>query len=366
MTVYVLFLAFVFLWAALCYSRKTDKRKNEILFLNVVWIAMFLLCALRASSVGRDLPGYELAYNQSDLFDWGDFDYVYFENGYVFLMKICSKLLHLPFQGYLAVVSAIIMVPIYIYIRKYSKNPFISTLVYVCYMFFEFNMTGIRQALAASVVLIAYMVYISAKRFPRVWFILIVLVAAQLHNAAWICLAFPILSYVKNMRLYTTFIAVCSFALLGLRGTIMSYIKEFFEKESMDADAGVYFGMNFVFTVGLVMLFLFSYAKLARTDSGSGIDGERAAEMCHDHVHIKLFMLSIPAIILFGADTAARSYMMFSQVMIVQLSNALYCWNPRDRKLLQLIFVLFLAVFFFTNTLIPNNFDIVPYKFFWE
>lgn len=363
MTIYVVFLVFVMLVAFFCRGQNTENQRNQILFLNIVWIAMFLLCVFRASTVGRDLPGYERIYERTDLYSWSDFGYVYFENGYILLMKICTRL-HFSFQWFLTVVTLITMLPIYVYIRKYSKNYFLSTLIYLCYMFFEFNMTALRQAMAASIVLIAYMLYISAKRFPTLSYIAIVLLAAQFHKGALICLVFPILMVVRNLKLYTGVVIASCVSFIFVRGSIMAIIKDFFEKDSMRADAEGYFGLNAVFTVALLAFFLVSYynrsIRLCSNDKAALESLNRA-----DDINIRLFMIGIPVMILFGMATAARSYMMFSQVMIVQLPNAIDCWKTRDKKIIGEVLVVFLVVFFFTNTLIANSFDIVPYLFFW-
>lgn len=363
MTVYVVFLVFILLVGALCYSIKWADRKNELLFLNITWIAMFFLCVLRASSVGRDVPGYESAYLLTQTVPFGDFDYIYFENGYVLLMKLCL-FLKMPFQWFLTIVYFIIQTPIYYYIRKCSKNYFLATLVYVCYMFFEFNLTGIRQALAASIVLIGYILYIYSKKHAWLKFLVLVLIASTFHKSALICLVFLGVNLIKSLKNYVITIACGSLGLFFVRGYLLQYLKEFFEKGSMKADAGVYIGLNFFFTLGVAVLFLISFAK-AGYYSENGKKSHLLTARNHE-TNIRLFLLGILALVLFGSDTGARSYMMFSQAMIVQLPNALECWKPQDKRVMQFVVMIFLLAFFFTNSLIPNNFDIVPYRFFWE
>ena len=367
MTIYIVFLIFILAIAFFYYYVKPKNEKNELRFLNIVWIAMFLLCALRASSVGRDLPGYELVYNYSFDCAWSDFDYIYFENGYIFLMKVCSKALNMSFGQFLAFVTVIIMFPIYVYIRKYSSNYFLSTIIYVCYMFFEFNMTAVRQAIAASIVLVAYMVYISAKRYNAFYYTAIVIVAAQFHKAAWICLIFLAFMILRSLKSYILAVAFSVVALTFARGAILNIIKDFFEKESMNEDASFYFGLNSIFTLALIVLFLVSYYNLARSNKFNSLsERDKFLVKRNNEINLKLFVLALPIIILFGADTAALSYMMFSQVMIAQLPNAISSWNEKDKAIMKTVFVVFFIIFFFTNTLLPNNFDIVPYYFFWQ
>ena len=85
-----------------------------------------------------------------------------------------------------------------------------------------------------------------------------------------------------------------------------------------------------------------------------------------DEAQIKWFLLSAMIMLVFGADTSVRSYMLYSQVIMVQLPNSILCWKNKDRLIINAVLTLFFVAFFFTNSLLPNNFDIVPYKFFWK
>ena len=188
MTEYLLLLIFIFTVGFFCFFCKNKERKGTI-FLKFVFLAIFLLCALRAPSVGRDLPGYESAFLFTKRVAWNDYTYIYFEPGYIFLMKVCV-LVGMSFQSFIAITSAIILIPLYFYVKKYSQNPFLSILIYICYVFFEFNMTGIRQAIAMSIVLLGFLIFMNAKKLPRIKLLLFILLASAFHSGALICILF--------------------------------------------------------------------------------------------------------------------------------------------------------------------------------
>lgn len=364
MEIYVIFLAFIFLYGGATYLLIPDQNKRKAYFLNGVFLVMYLLYALRATSVGRDLPGYENAYNVTATMAWSDYEYIYFENGYIFLMKVFNRL-GFSFQGFMAVVNLIILLPIYIAIRRYSRRPFLSVLVYVCYMFFEFNMTGIRQAIAASIMLLGIIALQEVKKKSLLVYTLAVALATQFHKAAFIGFLYIPFHFVKSWKVYFSAIAGIIIVFLFGRGAIMSFVKDFFEKETMDADAGVYIGLNMVFLLGLAVLFAFgahNRAVLARTHPGEVAEGDMKMQTMQD----KMFLLSIATLFLFGSDTSVRSYMLLNQVIITHFPNCLRnIFDKESERIMVIFFCLFFVVFMFTNTLLANNFDIIPYRFFW-
>jgi transmembrane protein EpsG len=345
-----------------------DKEKEDVYFLNLVFLAIFLLYSLRASSVGRDLPGYKRVYELTKSVEWNRWTYVYFENGYILLMKVCNAL-NMSFQQFLTVVNIIILVPIYVAIRKYSKRPFLSVMIYVCYIFFEFNMSGIRQAIATSIVLVGYLLLLGSKRFPLLKYIICATIACFFHSGAFAAFLYVPFHYIIDLKKYTSsIIAFIGVLLLG-RNYIMVYIKELFEKDSMRTDAGLYIGLNFLFLVILAIGFIMG--NILRGDDDRRIitvNEERYSSIYSlDTVNLKMFLLSICFLCLFGSDTAVRSYMLLNQVVILQLPNCLdEIFDERSQSITYMILIVFLVVFMFMNTLLPNNFDIVPYRFFWQ
>lgn len=365
MEIYVIFLAFIFLYGGATYLLIPDQNKRKAYFLNGVFLVMYLIYALRTTSVGRDLIGYANAYDLTATMAWGDYEYIYFENGYIFLMKLFNKL-GFSFQGFMAVVNLIILLPIYIVIRRYSSRPFLSVLVYVCYMFFEFNMTGIRQAIAASIVLLGVVALQEMKKFSIVVYALVVALATQFHKASFICFLYIPFHFMKSWKVYYSAIAVTAVIILVGRGAIMSFVKDFFEKDSMNPDAGLYIGMNLIFQIGLAAMFALGAHNRA---IWAERQPERVTEtdMRLQGIQDKMLLLSVVTMLLFGSDTSVRSYMLLNQVIITHFPNCIHnIFNKKSEQMMVGIFCVFFVVFMFTNTLLANNFDIVPYQFFWQ
>lgn len=364
MGIYIGLLVIIIVLSIFINSLEINKEMKKEYFLKIAFLLIFLLYSLRSSSVGRDLPGYERSYFIASTRDWLDYSYVYFEKGYIFLMKICN-LIGLSFQEFLVIVNFIILVPIYIFIKKYSKRPFLSVIIYICYIFFEFNLTGIRQAIASSIVLLGIIALIESQKYKLLKYIIIIYLATLFHKGAFIGFFYVPFYFIKKQRNYVAVILILMVSFVFFRGNTLSFIKEYFGKTSMNANAGMYIGLNFIFIVGLAVLMAIG-EKNRRAFCNKFIKKNKKEELINSTFN-KMFLLSIVALILFGSDNSVRSYMILNQVILVQFPNCIdKIFKKNNIKLVITIITVFFIVFFFKNTLIGGDFDIVPYKFYWE
>lgn len=365
MTIYIVLLLIVSTAILVDHSNVGIKirEKRSDLLLRVLFLLIYLIFALRASSVGRDIPGYENVYKWTGYYNWDDYSYVYFEFGYILLMKVCSAL-GMNFQWFLAVVTAITLYPIYLFIKRYSSDKCLSCLIYVSYMLFEFDLTGIRQALAMSISLLAFMCLMERKKGYLIKYLLLIWIASEFHKSAWVCILILPLLYLNDLYVYTVVIAAGTTVSLLLRNVLFRYIKDFFDKETFRLGVGLHFGGNFFFIMVLAAFFLVS---LNTQRNRLNILAENSEQQLSQNMLLyKLFLLGILLSVFFGNETSARSFMYYIQAIILLVPNVASGLTQKSVILYKTAFVIFLIWFFFANTLIPNNFDIVPYRFFWQ
>lgn len=369
MTVYFGLIAFIVLlmmidknWDTLKHD---EKRSNRILLFS--FILIYLVCVLRSPSVGRDMPGYQEAYNLTGKVAFDDFNYIYFENGYILFMKVCIKL-HLSFQGFLAIAYLIILYPIYLFIKKFSTDKLFSTLIYICYILFEFDLTGLRQAIAISIVLLAFTALLKVHRFPKILYIILVLAAATFHKSAYIALVFLPFAMIRSISWYAANMVALTGISLLFRTYLFSYIKNLFGKDTFSLHAGLHIGGNILFmlAVAISLLFVNRRSNFFNIKNGSDGSSERIAESNTDEFMLKIFMFGIVLAIFFGNETSARSFMFFGQAIEILIPNLSPKFDYESRIIFKCICVLFFVTFFYFNTLKANNFDIVPYSFFWN
>lgn len=360
----ILYILLLMLWDRSKFTFSSKERKHSrVLFFSMC--AIYLICVLRASTVGRDLPGYEVAYAITSDVNWNDYGYIYFEKGYIFLMKICTQL-GLSFQSFLIVLYGVIIVPIWFFIKENSKNVMMSVLIYVCYIIFEFDLTGLRQGAAISIVILALQALISENNYKYIKYVLLVLLASTLHRSALIAMLFlPLVIWVKSLFWYTVAIIIGGFISLIGRNYLFSYIGTLFGSESFSNSMDLHIGGNLVFMCGIVMIAMYTYV----IQSTKYIDNLTRAKVDGDSKEIfmlKAFMFGIVLSLFFGESTAARSYMYFSIALMIIVPNICSKFEKKSRTLLECAFTMFFVVFFYYNSLKANNFDIVPYKFFWQ
>lgn len=369
MTVYLLLiLSIIFLMALDKNGEKlTNDKKRSNCILLFSFILIYLVCVLRDPTVGRDIPGYREAYEWTRKTSFNDFEYIYFEKGYLLLMKICIKL-GLSFQGFFAVAYTIILYPIYLFIKRYSTDKLFSAIIYICYISFEFNLTGLRQAIAISIVLLSFIALLEAQKFSKVLYVLLVLIAASFHKSAYIALVFLPVVAIPSLSWYTASMIFGTIIGLLSRRYLFAYIKNLFGKESFSLDAGLHIGGNIVFMVAIVAFAV--YVLYMQNKANSGVYAANTPEKTENfkiyNFMLKVFMFGIVLAMFFGEETSARSFMFFSQSIMVLIPNLCNAFDKSSKIILKSIFVLFFVIFFYFNTLNANNFDIVPYRFFWK
>ncbi len=156
MAIYFGLVILVLVASLVSYIWSNKDRKSTFVLL-VSGIALFAVYVLRDYSVGRDIPGYYEVYDNMSRELLFDASWTWMEWGYVLLMKLCS-MLGLSFRSFLGVLYTFILVPLMIFLKRYSKNVTLSIIIFICFQFFVFSMSALRQTLAMSICMTAYMV----------------------------------------------------------------------------------------------------------------------------------------------------------------------------------------------------------------
>lgn len=367
MTIYIGLLLMIILSHFFIYSLHISNELKKECFLVTAFTLLFLLFALRSPSVGRDVLGYKYIYEYTKSVAFSNFDYVYFEYGYTLLMKICVKL-NMSFQGFLTLVSGISLFPIYILFKKYSKQPLISVLIYICYIYLDFYLTGLRQAISISICALAFVALMECKKHPIIVSLILTTISVFFHRGGAVFYIYIASLIIKNFKssIYATF--SLSAVVLLIRSNLIKFVKDLFGKDSMNEDAGLYIGLNLIFLSILAVFFIFTVSLFSKHQSSSEVlpyNGSKFQPQI-DQYAVRLFLLSITIMLLFGSETSARSYFNLNFIIMILLPNYVAKYERNIRFVMSFVIVLFLLVFFYLETLSTGGFDIVPYKFFWQ
>ena len=191
--------------------------RSDGLYLAVCCAVLIVFAGLRGHTVGADTALYLDALNYYASFDKGsilsaEMIYPYdFEPGYFLFTKLCA-FFGIGQTAFLFIVAVLIYLPLFVFLRGRSSNPFLSICIYFAF-FYCYSLGIFRQMIAMSMVLVALML---AERRNPIGFLLVVLFAATFHTTALIALPFYFLHRVNPGKLvYFVFPAIGFFLIFG-------------------------------------------------------------------------------------------------------------------------------------------------------
>lgn len=218
------------------------------LLILIVWCTVF---TFRALTVGTDAAGYHYYYQRL----WHDnqsfAQFVVYQRDWLFsyLEYFCAKLSHGNWFFFQFIVSVLIYAPVIHIVKKYSSDVSLSLLLYVFTLRFFTGYNGMRQAVAASIVLFAYYDFLLEKKYIK--FIFLMICAFGFHSSVLLALPFILISTLDLRNRIVRWSSLSLVVLYIFVWQIWPFIIRFFEmigQAKMAAD----------------------YAEVA-TDNGSGL-----------------------------------------------------------------------------------------------
>lgn len=347
---YVLLIVFILLVSLFTCIYPNQKSRN--IFLALTFIYLYIFCCIRDFGVGKDISGYIRMYNETAFVAWDDWEYVYFENGYIALMKICN-IIGLSARGFFFVIYAIILFPIYLLIKKQSPNALLSVIIYICFQFFVFDLTGLRQAAGMSICMLAYI--IASEKYSRnnfALFIILVCLAATFHKSALIFIfAYPIMRLPITSN---TIIIYCIVAMLcfGLNITGVRTLLNYFNKSHYDysTEDSQQLGFTFVALLIIACVSVWTYYHTRQKKYQTQIK-----------YTTNMLLASVCFLALFNGSVLLRSVMYYYFPMIISIPVFVKRLDNRNLRITAgLVTAIVFIVFFFSNEI--HSFDVAPYR----
>lgn len=355
MATYTLMLIAILLSSALVQNgAKRSFEQKRKLILKIGIFILWIMCALKHESVGIDIEGYKRVYEESARWEWFDYSKVYFEEGYILLMQLFSKN-SLSFQVFNVFVYALIYFPWYIFLNRYSKLPTLSLLIYICYQFWVFNMSGLRQGIAMSICLIAFVVLEKKSILRALISIGMILLASTVHRSAIVFLI-ALGAYAARINIKTISIfGICYFACMFFRSSVVAFV---------NAIAGIYqvsqrmvLGGSFIMLVGFTIFIVYTNYNV-HDDNNTDIKIENSSAY--------MMLCSIALNLALNGSNMLRVASYASMFLTVALPSAIVKYNRTSRILLCFMVGVFLILLYYHDVLMANQLNIIPYKFFWQ
>ncbi len=324
-------------------QNENDKKMRKRAF--CLLLPFFLLLALKSENMGADTDAYTLMYEATES---GVFDKYFYriEGGYRLFLIVLTKIFDHPQCQYIvfAIFSFIVFVN---FLEKNSHKPEWFVLMFLALNIYAFYMTGLRQAIAMTICLLAYE---KIKGKKLISFLLLVFLAMSFHKAAIFFLPAYFIAHLK-----TTKAKIPLYILIFAVAAIYNEELFMFASDALELEYGIEETGNGYVMIGL--MFIVTVLSFLRLKTLIAYDENNKYLIQLNVIHMGLWMLR-----LFSrtAERPAMFYTFFTILLIEQLIMSIK--NKETRVVVNICVAAFATLYFFYR--LPGM-GITPYNFFW-
>ena len=334
--------------------RNNKKTSGKRVYIAIWGIILILICGLRRIDIGRDTIMYHTLFNSASKYETlSDYfsRYHYFEYGYYGLNYIFSKIG--DYQLFLIVMAVLSIAPPIYVIGKYSNDISLSLILFICFPYFTFCMSGMRQAGAIGIICLAY----DAMKRKQLWiYLLFCLIAMSFHTSA--ILFIPVywidkVPYNKYSKILCVIIMVAAYV---LRQSLWLFISQFARQSYRSNDAGGF--LMYIFMI-LTVVLGFYYSGSFREKKLDHVDGNR-----------DLFYLQVLSVILWPIaslnSALFRMYFYYHIFIVLYVPSLIGSIKNKIERMIVYAGFLFVSISFLVTQVLPVSQAYNPYYFFWQ
>lgn len=335
---------------------KPIKKSNIIkgILLSLPFIQIYLMISLKNYSVGTDTAAYLTGFNMildtswQDIFNFQIHNLVFnFERGFILASKFISIFTE-DFTAYSAIIYAVMIFPLYHFIKKQSVMPFLSLILFITFGFLNFYFSGMRQAIAISIVLLSYDFIVNRKMWR---FFCAITIALLFHQSA----IFFLPAYFMTSLTLTPIIGISYSLFLAIiyafRFRILEIVTQYIYTGSTIVDTGAYTLLLIVsatFMAGLLF-----YKKVIAMNPNN--------KLIYNLIGVAVGLMIFTT----ASNITLRAANYYYIFMILFIPNVIVSIRDRTiRNIALSVVVVFTLTYYFkigVNVLNGN-----PYTFFWQ
>lgn len=369
------------MWLYLCLmlffaltSTKKGQSRRKLFFGAMILV---LLMGLKSEYVGNDTPSYIELFDRLRRLSTFIDPSSRFEMGY----QVYNKIIGLFFDDYQAlfIITAVLCIGCVCYgIRNLSRNWQYSLFLFVGLRFYYFFLSGIRQSMAVSIIIVAYVFLKKKKIIP---FLILITLATTIHFSAFIfVLSWP-LSKMKISRdsiiklllgiliIYFLFGPILNTAL----GILPTYYSHYLGTEAASTNNLSDIINSIIPCLFLLMAYSVGYIRIMKNAEKGNMEytylGEKNEWDSDGETQI-LFYLVAAGLSLFAtkASILDRMVQIFWIFAIVSIPNILFSIKDKQRRTAWYMIITFFVIAYNLTLLIarPEWNAIVPYTFYWN
>lgn len=329
-------------------DNKYNKNKNIFL----MWSAIILIVfsSIRGDFTA-DYSNYEIVYNR--YMDFSMYEIIRFQHGYEVLYIILNKVVYYTFNSYSFLVFLISCFVVFLnirFIKKYSKNVFLSVLMFYTIGVYLLSFNLMRQSIAISVFLLSLDALIE-KRFYK--YIFYTLLASLFHLSAIFMIPMYTILNVKKRKHVLVVLLISLVAFIGLNNIVLLVQNYFYSYYSEDS-YGMY-GYSFKSVLlPVLLIILASFLRFLTSENSE-----------QEHVYFNMLLMylifSLFGLKIMNVQRISFYFLSGSVILVPNLINKLPIKNERKTfTFILIIFLLAYLYFAFNNTGFEN------YRFNWQ
>lgn len=335
----------------LLFSKYIRMKKPEKTFLILSGIQLFLLLALRGKNVGIDTH----VYYKDIVYITNGFN-VGFEIGDVFLIRVLYAISH-SIQFVIAGFALLTILFLYFGIVRVSENKYISIFLYAGLMYYNFAFSGMRQALALSIVICAFSFMIEEKYIKTVLFIVLASLFHQSALIALVALLFDVLR--KRIRVNMIIgISMVFYVLLWVFTDRLVIIGSRLFREYAWYVTDYEMASTSIVNLSFYLTIFVTAALLIRQNENDVVARERNIR------YLIILAIGVALYIMATRFRIINRLTMYFTIIIIYMLPSIFEHNP-NRRLLNKLAVVGASLYFTMLVLIKSN-DMIPYYFFWD
>jgi hypothetical protein len=384
MIIYFVLAGFIPLYGFLTHANRNNFRKKQFVF--VVFGIMTLISALRASTIGIDLDlHYAKNYELISSVNWSDIPIFatlkQYELGYCYFTKLLTYI-STDVQFYIIFTSVVIYGVHGYFFYKKSEDVILSSSLFMFFCLFYMYMNIVRQAIAVSILIMAYLIFSESKKKVHnyVVFVLLVILASGFHSSAILCLVYllfdklkftkihMLLGIVVTALIYVGYSSVYKFVLsiLGGNDKYSSYL------DSEEYGVG-YMNLQSIYYVIITLgAFLLGYYILVWKDKTSHKLFAKQEYKVKSNESFMLYMSFIAfacRLLIFKMSIITRFTFYFIPFVLILYPYAISKFKRRSNRIILNLTVYGVCLIYFVWVTLSNAdtlYGVVPYEFFWQ
>jgi len=351
--IYFLFMITAVLLYPLFFGKNRNEKnrfvKCEVYFF-VIGAILFLIAALRNQRVGNDTATYIGHFYRVAQMEWKLLFVSYKdEPGFYIVAKLISYLTNNP-QWLISFISLLFSYSVTSFVYKNSKNPSISFVLLVSLAFFAFSLTGLRQTIAISIIILSIEF---VKKRKLLIFLLYMVLAYCFHNSAVFAIPVYFLFNIRitsiNRLIFMAFLP----AVYLFRHSILAMVQRLFYNEHSLFMSPRGSGATLVLYIAIWILYFTFADRMEFVDKiSSGFES-----MLMVGIAIQILVPFQPNIF-----RVALYYQIGSLVIVPKIIH-----NRKVGRAMPIVYLAFLVVMFFMYFIFSYSAaGANPYSFFWQ